>query len=95
MEDGIILMSKNCIRINRNDMLELTRRMTLSRNCFMRAAGAYIDEDGFIDNTFNVNFKNMGKHDQQVNLDLAKTIPTLYIIPKPQDGDSYSYLRTN
>ena len=45
--------------INRNDMLELTRRMTLSRNCFMRAAGAYIDEDGFIDNTFNVNFKNM------------------------------------
>lgn len=35
--------------INRNDMLELTRRMTLSRNCFMRAAGAYIDEDGFID----------------------------------------------
>ena len=34
--------------INRNDMLELTRRMTLSRNCFMRAAGAYIDEDGFI-----------------------------------------------
>ena len=29
-------------------MLELTRRMTLSRNCFMRAAGAYIDEDGFI-----------------------------------------------
>ena len=61
--------------INRNDMLELTRRMTLSRNCFMRAAGAYIDEDGYIDNTFNVNFKNMGKHDQQVNLDLAKTIP--------------------
>ena len=61
--------------INRNDMLELTRRMTLSRNCFMRAAGTYIDEDGYIDNTFNVNFKNMGKHDQQVNLDLAKTIP--------------------
>ena len=56
-------------------MLELTRRMTLSRNCFMRAAGVYIDENGYIDNTFNVNFKNMGKHDQQVNLDLAKTIP--------------------
>lgn len=56
-------------------MLELTRRMTLSRNCFMRAAGVYIDENGYIDNTFNVNFKNMGKHDQQVNLDLAKAIP--------------------
>lgn len=40
--------------INRNDMLELTRRMTLSRNCFMRAAGVYIDENGYIDNTFNV-----------------------------------------
>ena len=61
--------------INRNDMLELTRRMTLSRNCFVRAAGAYIDDEGYIDNTFNVSFKNMSKHDQQVNLDLAKTIP--------------------
>ena len=39
--------------INRNDMLELTRRMTLSRNCFMRAASAYVDEVGFIDNTLN------------------------------------------
>lgn len=64
------MMSENCTRINRNDMLELTRRMTLSRNCFMRAAGAYIDEDGYIDNTFNVNFKNMEKHDQQVNQSL-------------------------
>ena len=70
LEDGTILMSENCTRINRNDMLELTRRMTLSRNCFMRAAGAYIDEDGYIDNTFNVNFKNMEKHDQQVNQSL-------------------------
>ena len=56
-------------------MLELTRRMTLSRNCFVRTAGAYIDDEGYIDNTFNVSFKNMSKHDQQVNLDLAKTIP--------------------
>lgn len=31
--------------------------------------------EGYIDNTFNVSFKNMSKHDQQVNLDLAKTIP--------------------
>lgn len=70
-------MSEKCYntKINRNDMLELTRRMTLSRNCFVRAAGAYIDDEGYIDNTFNVNFKNMSKHDQQVNLNLAKTIP--------------------
>lgn len=28
--------------INREDMLELTRRMTPSRTCFDRIAGAYI-----------------------------------------------------
>ena len=69
------MMNKKDTKINRNDMLELTRRMTLSRNCFVRTAGAYIDDEGYIDNTFNVSFKNMSKHDQQVNLDLAKTIP--------------------
>ena len=39
--------------INRDDMLELTRRMTLKRNCFDRIAGAYLDKDGFVDGTFN------------------------------------------
>ena len=48
-EDGTILMNKKDTKINRNDMLELTRRMTLSRNCFVRAAGAYIDDEGYID----------------------------------------------
>lgn len=61
--------------INREDMLELTRRMTLSRNCFYRAAGAYMDPEGYIDNSFNVNFRNMGTHDKKLNLELAKTIP--------------------
>ena len=28
-------------------MLELTRRMTLKRNCFDRIAGAYLDEEEF------------------------------------------------
>lgn len=56
-------------------MLELTRRMTLSRNCFYRAAGAYMDPEGYIDNSFNVNFRNMGTHDKKLNLELAKTIP--------------------
>lgn len=32
--------------INRGDMLELARRMTLKRNCFDRIAGAYLDEEG-------------------------------------------------
>ena len=46
-EDGTTLMNKKDTKINRNDMLELTRRMTLSRNCFVRAAGAYIDAEGY------------------------------------------------
>ena len=33
------------MHIDREDMLELTRRMTVSRNCFSRIAGAYMDED--------------------------------------------------
>lgn len=33
-------------QINREDMLELTRRMTLKRNCFDRIAGAYLDRTG-------------------------------------------------
>ena len=35
-------------KINREDMLELTRRMTNKRNCFSRIAGAYMDEEGFV-----------------------------------------------
>ena len=42
--------------INREDMLELTRRMTPSRNCFARIAGAYMDAEGFEDGTFNIHF---------------------------------------
>ena len=45
-------------KINREDMLELTRRMTLKRNCFDRIAGAYLDEEGFVDGTFNKHFKS-------------------------------------
>ena len=41
-------------KIDRGDMLELTRRMTVKRNCFHRIAGAYLDADGFIDGTFNI-----------------------------------------
>lgn len=61
--------------INRDDMLELTRRMTVSRTSFTRIAGAYMDSDGFIDGTFNVNFLNLSTKEKQANLNLAKTIP--------------------
>ena len=62
-------------KINREDMLELTRRMTLKRNCFDRIAGAYLDEEGFVDGTFNKHFQKLSQKDQQANLDIAKTIP--------------------
>lgn len=61
--------------INREDMLELTRRMTLKRNCFSRIAGAYLDKDGFVDGTFNKHFQNLSAKDQQKNLEIAKAVP--------------------
>ena len=43
--------------INREDMLELTRRMTPARSHIDRIAGAYYDAEGYIDGTFNTHFK--------------------------------------
>lgn len=62
-------------RINREDMLELTRRMTLKRNCFTRTSGAYLDEDGFVDGTFNTHFLKLSAKEQEKNLAIAKVIP--------------------
>ena len=39
--------------INREDMLELTRRMTVARSNFTRIAGAYYDEEGYVEGTFD------------------------------------------
>ena len=61
--------------INRDDMLELTRRMTLSRNCFSRIVGAYIDEEGFVEGTFNTHFQKLTSQEQDRNLKIAKAIP--------------------
>ncbi len=61
--------------IEREDMLELTRRMTLSRNCFCRIAGAYFDEEGNVDGTFNRFFKQLKANEQRKNLEIAKAIP--------------------
>ena len=56
-------------------MLELTRRMTPSRSSIDRIAGAYFDEEGFLDGTFNTHFLNLKSADKEKNLKIAKTIP--------------------
>lgn len=61
--------------INREDMMELTRRMTLSRTSFTRIAGCYMDANGEIDGTFNTNFLKLSGKEKEKNLVLAKTVP--------------------
>jgi hypothetical protein len=61
--------------INREDMLELTRRMTPQRNFFTRISGCYLDEEGFVDGTFNTNFLKLSTKDQKYHLNIAKSIP--------------------
>lgn len=56
-------------------MLELTRRMTSARSNLVRIAGAYIDEEGYIDGTFNTNFLNLKGEEKKRCLDIAKAIP--------------------
>lgn len=63
------------IEINREDMLELTRRMTVKRNCFSRTAGAYYDEEGYIDGTFNTHFLKLSAKEKAEKLAVAKSIP--------------------
>ena len=50
--------------INREDMLELTRRMTPSRTSFTRIAGCYVDKDGDFEGSFNVNFLKLSQKDK-------------------------------
>lgn len=61
--------------IDWEDMLELTRRMTVKRNCFDRIAGVYLDEEGFIDGTFNQHFLNLTASERDHNLKFAKAVP--------------------
>lgn len=61
--------------LNREDMLELTRRMSVSRTSMTRIAGCYMDEEGEIDGTFNTNFLNLSTGERQKNLALAKAVP--------------------
>lgn len=61
--------------INREDMLELTRRMTVSRTSFTRIAGCYVEEGGEFDGSFNVNFLKLSQREKERNLEIAKKIP--------------------
>ncbi len=60
--------------INRDDMLELTRRMNISRSCFSRVAGAYIS-DGETEGGFNTSFLKLSPSEKTKTLAMAKTIP--------------------
>lgn len=61
--------------INREDMLELTRRMTPARSCFDRIAGAYINDMGEVDESFNIHFGKLSASEKARNLELAKAVP--------------------
>ena len=60
--------------INRDDMLELTRRMTPARASIDRIAGAYFDEEGYVDGTFNTHFLKLSASERAKNLELATTV---------------------
>lgn len=53
--------------INREDMLELTRRMTLARTSFTRIAGCYVDSDGDFEGSFNTNFLKISAPERTKN----------------------------
>lgn len=63
------------MNINREDMLALTRRMTVKRTSITRIAGAYLDGDGYVDGTFNINFLKLSPSDREKNLKIAKAVP--------------------
>lgn len=56
-------------------MLELTRRMTPARTCFDRIAGAYVNDLGEVEESFNIHFGKLTGAEKTRNLNLAKTIP--------------------
>lgn len=71
---GEIRGREAAMNINREDMLELTRRMTIARNCFGRIAGAYMDGEGYVDGTFNTHFQKLSGADKTKNLRIAKAV---------------------
>ena len=61
--------------INRDDMLELTRRMTPKRTCISYIAGAYLDRDGNLDGSFHTHMSRLSESEKKTNLEIAKAIP--------------------
>lgn len=82
------------LQIDREDMLALTRRMTVKRNSMTRIAGAYVDRDGFVEGTFNTRFLKLSPAERSRQLEIAKTIPfsgtnrklKRYVIPESAKG---------
>lgn len=66
--------NEGTIMIQREDMLELTRRMTPARSHIDRIAGAYYDAEGYIDGTFNTHFLKLSTAEKTKNLELAKAV---------------------
>ena len=60
--------------INREDMLELTRRMTPARSSVSRIAGAYFDEEGYVDGTFNTHFLKLSPAEKTKHFNHAKVM---------------------
>ena len=60
--------------IDRNDMLELTRRLTPERSSVGRIAGAYFDEESCVDGTFNIHFLKLSAAERRKNLSIARTV---------------------
>lgn len=60
--------------INRDDMLELTRLHDSRTGTIDRIAGAYFDEEGYVDGTFNTHFLKLSASERAKNLELAKTV---------------------
>lgn len=91
--------SLRSLQIEREDMLAITRRMTVKRTSVTRIAGAYMDPDGFIDGTFNTRFLKLSGSDRAKNLEIAKTIPFAqtngnlkrYVIPENSRGKESMY----
>ena len=51
--------------LRREDMMELTRRMTPARLSIYRIEGCYYDEEGCIGGTFNTNFLGLSASDRK------------------------------
>lgn len=76
--------------IDREDMLALTRRMTVKRTSMTRIAGGYLDLEGYIDGTFNTSFLKLSPAEREKNLQIAKKVP---FAQTNQNLQEYSFMQ--